>query len=46
VAAGHDGLAEGLAAVAAGNSAPHVLHGEALRTGRTAFVFSGQGSQR
>ncbi|WP_046386706.1 type I polyketide synthase, partial [Kitasatospora aureofaciens] len=38
-------LRAGLAAFAAGGSAPNTVHGLAEGTGRTVFVFPGQGSQ-
>ncbi|WP_173092982.1 type I polyketide synthase [Actinomadura verrucosospora] len=38
-------LAAGLAALATGQQAPGVLSGTASATGKTAFVFPGQGSQ-
>lgn len=40
------GLLRGVEAVAAGTSAGHVVHGTTRNTGRTAFLFTGQGSQR
>ncbi|MEV5142150.1 type I polyketide synthase [Streptomyces syringium] len=46
LATGRDTLLDGLTALAAGDLAPHALEGEAGRAGRTAFLFSGQGSQR
>ncbi|WP_245246028.1 type I polyketide synthase [Streptomyces lonarensis] len=46
VAADHGELLRGLAALAAGESVPSVLTGTTLATGRTAFLFTGQGSQR
>ncbi|PRY34880.1 type I polyketide synthase [Umezawaea tangerina] len=45
VAGDRDGLLRGLRAVAAGDAAPDVVRGRAGR-GRTAFLFTGQGSQR
>ncbi|MEV5431931.1 type I polyketide synthase [Streptomyces sp. NPDC052701] len=43
---GHDTLVGGLKALAAGESAAHVVTDTARRGGRTAFLFSGQGAQR
>ncbi|XBP96091.1 type I polyketide synthase [Micromonospora sp. CCTCC AA 2012012] len=40
-----DELAAGLAALAAGRDAPHVVTGTAGAPGRTVFVFPGQGAQ-
>ncbi|MEU4180562.1 type I polyketide synthase [Streptomyces sp. NPDC026589] len=39
-------LLRGVEAVAAGASARHVVRGTTRNTGRTAFLFTGQGSQR
>ncbi|MEV5434278.1 type I polyketide synthase [Streptomyces sp. NPDC052701] len=46
VADDHEELLAGLAAVARGETAGHVAAGNATAGGRTAFLFSGQGSQR
>ncbi|TKK75908.1 SDR family NAD(P)-dependent oxidoreductase, partial [Herbidospora galbida] len=40
-----DGLADGLRAVAEGRAHPSVVRGDADRRPRTAFLFTGQGSQ-
>ncbi|MFC5056498.1 SDR family NAD(P)-dependent oxidoreductase [Saccharothrix xinjiangensis] len=46
VAASPAELRAGLDALAAGSPAPNVLRASARRTGRTAFLFTGQGSGR
>ncbi|MFF8956261.1 type I polyketide synthase [Streptomyces sp. NPDC014894] len=45
LAAGRDGMLDGLAALSAGDPSGQVVTGDA-RPGRTAWVFSGQGAQR
>ncbi|MFJ4778924.1 type I polyketide synthase [Streptomyces sp. NPDC088762] len=46
VATGRTALLEGLQVLARGGSAPAVVRGRADRPGKTAFLFTGQGSQR
>ncbi|WP_433334921.1 type I polyketide synthase [Spirillospora sp. CA-294931] len=46
VGSGRDELSRGLAAIVRGASAPGVLRGSARPTGKVAFLFTGQGSQR
>ncbi|MER5527422.1 type I polyketide synthase [Streptomyces sp. NPDC002677] len=45
VAADREELLTGLTALAAGDAAPHIATGTAGSTGRTVFVFPGQGAQ-
>ncbi|MER5516937.1 type I polyketide synthase [Streptomyces sp. NPDC002763] len=45
VAADREELLTGLTALAAGDTAPHIATGTAGATGRTVFVFPGQGAQ-
>ncbi|MET8681584.1 type I polyketide synthase [Streptomyces sp. NPDC004647] len=45
-ATGRDGLLEGLTALAEGGTAPDLVEHQVERTGKRAFLFSGQGSQR
>jgi acyl transferase domain-containing protein len=45
VGADRDELLSGLAVIASGAPAPNVVTGKATATGRTVFVFPGQGSQ-
>jgi acyl transferase domain-containing protein len=46
VAEDREALLRGLRGIAAGESAVGVVRGQAAATGRTAFLFTGQGSQR
>jgi amino acid adenylation domain-containing protein len=45
IAEDRQGFLDGLAALAGGDSAPNVVRGTAGPTGKTVFVFPGQGSQ-
>ncbi|MGH3166338.1 MAG: acyltransferase domain-containing protein, partial [Trebonia sp.] len=45
LAADHDGFLQGLDALLAERPALNVVHGRAERSGKSAFLFSGQGSQ-
>ncbi|MFF4255935.1 type I polyketide synthase [Streptomyces sp. NPDC001663] len=45
VGSGHEDLLAGLDRIAADDEAPQVVRGVAERTGKTVFVFPGQGSQ-
>ncbi|MCL2732900.1 MAG: acyltransferase domain-containing protein, partial [Actinomycetia bacterium] len=45
VAGDRAGIRSGLAALADGGTAPHLVRGSARAAGRTVFVFPGQGSQ-
>ncbi|MEV7523949.1 type I polyketide synthase [Streptomyces sp. NPDC091371] len=46
VGAGRDELLRGLTALAQSRNAPAVIRDQARRSGRTAFLFTGQGAQR
>ena len=46
LATGHDALVDGLTALAGDQASPHVVRGQTVPSGRAAFLFSGQGSQR
>ncbi|MFE5936546.1 SDR family NAD(P)-dependent oxidoreductase [Streptomyces sp. NPDC056470] len=46
VGSGREALLEGLDVLAEGGSSPRIVRGRAADEGRTAFLFTGQGSQR